>query len=82
MNHVVHPVHAVGPILLSTTNRAAGMACGGTQRSGRSAEQDRRNRVNSVNRVSRDRRRGTLLGDPGGGSKHGTLSPVTGAKRG
>jgi len=78
MNHVVHTVHAVCPILLCGTNRAA--RC--SRRGGGSGEQVKRNRVDSVNRVSGDRRRGTLLGDPGGGSKYGTLSSVTGAKTG
>jgi hypothetical protein len=67
MNHVVHTVHAVCPILFCTTNRAAGAEPRGTRGIAASGEQDKRNRVNSVNRVSQNRRRWGPPGDPGSG---------------
>ena len=61
MNHVVHTVHAVCPILLFATNRTAGTVCRGAGEGSESAEQDKRNRVNSVNRVIRATGVGTLF---------------------
>jgi hypothetical protein len=80
MNHVVHTVHAVCPILLSTTNRTTGRVCKGVGGGVESGEKDKRNRVNSVNRVRLDRRRRDPFGDPGGGYKDGTLGAATAPK--
>lgn len=64
MNRVVH---AVRPILFSTTNRTAGTKRWGVGEGQESTEQDKRNCVNSVNRVSLDRWRWHPFREPGGG---------------